>query len=414
MTNTSNNQSIQPAETDVPEFKEMPKLILQLIDDSKFFEAFRLAPFFLARMLDEGRTEFLSKSNLAEMIKLYIKLLSLSRIGTTACKFIEAEATVKLIETAHEDGLVDDKTMFALHSKAAEVQAHMDKKLLIVAKDKFIEGGDFKVGQYKTLWRTSRLVDAPKSDVIAELLTQFPWMITVTVSIMKQIRAREFGTNQAFKIRPILLVGAPGSGKTSYCNALSKTIGVPFRTFMAAGSESSIAMRGVARGYSTASPGFVPRFIAQENVANGLILVDELDKCSTGKHNGSLLDVMLQLLEPATSSSYYDEALEVRLDLSHVNWIATANSLGAIPKPLLSRFEVILAGEPDATGYAQAIIKTREDYADELGIDVRMLPILDGEDIDWLTPKCKSLREIARVTKSILEDRMSIDRPMIH
>lgn len=183
---------------------------------------------------------------------------------------------------------------------------------------------------------------------------------------------------------------------------------------MAAGSDSALAMRGVARGYSTASPGFMPRFIAQEGVANGLTLIDEIDKCSTGRHNGSLLDVMLQLLEPATSSVYYDEALEVRLDLSHANWIATANSLSAIPKPLLSRFEVILAGEPDASGYAQAIVKTRIDYAKELGVDARMMPALNGEDVDWLTNNCKSLREIARVTRSVLEDRMCAGQPIMH
>lgn len=414
MTNTSSDQLIQATEIEFPDFKEMPKHILQLIEEFKYPDACKLAPIYLACMLDLDRTEYVSKSTLHEMIKLYVRLLSVSRISSFATNYINAEATIKLIERAREDGIIDEKIMLEVHAIEAEVKAHLDKHLIVVAKDKFVESGDFKVGQYKTLWKTSKLVDAPRSEAMSELLTQFPWMITVTLNVMKQVTAREHGTNQAFKIRPILLVGAPGSGKTSYCNALSKVIGVPFRTFMAAGSESSIAMRGVARGYSTASPGFVPRFIAQENVANGLILVDELDKCSTGKHNGSLLDVMLQLLEPVTSSRYYDEALEVRLDLSHVNWIATANSLSSIPKPLLSRFEIILAGEPDASGYEQAIYKTRETYADELGIDVRMLPTLDGEDIDWLTTKCKSLREIARVTKSILEDRMNIDRHLIH
>ena len=81
---------------------------------------------------------------------------------------------------------------------------------------------------------------------------------------------------------------------------------------------------------------------------------------------------------------------------------------------MLSRFEVIMAGEPDAAGYEQAIYKTRESYADELGIDARMLPTLSGEDVEWLVTKCKSLREIARVTKSILEDRMCTDRPLFH
>lgn len=414
MPKTSANQSKKQPENVFPDFSEMPKFILDLMKESNFRESFRLAPIFLNRMLDANRNEFLSKSKLAEMINVYKKLLSLSRLSDTGSKQIDADATLKLIEQAREDGLVDEKTLFELHTVAAEVQAHLDKKLLIVAKDRFVEGGDFKVGQYKTLWKTAKLVDAPKSKKMEELLTQFPWMSSVTQNIMKQVAAREHGTNQQFKIRPILLVGAPGSGKTSYCNALSKLVGVPFRTFMAAGSESSIAMRGVARGYSTASPGFVPRFITQEGVANGLVLVDEIDKCSTGKHNGSLLDVLLQLLEPATSKAYYDEALEVRLDLSHVNWIATANTLSDIPKPLLSRFEIILAGEPDASGYEQAIYKTRESYAEELGVDVRMMPTMDGEDIEWLVTKCKSLREIARVTRSILEDRMIIERPLFH
>lgn len=414
MTNTSSDKLIQPTENELSDFKEMPRHILQLVEEFKYVDACKLAPLYLSSMLDQSRAEYISKSTLEEMIKMYIRLLSVSRISSFATTYINAEATIKLIERAREDGIIDEKLMLEVHTVEAEVNAHLDKYLVIVAKDKFIESGDFKIGQYKSLWRASKLVEAPRSEAMSELLTQFPWMITVTLNIMKQVAAREHGTNLAFKIRPILLVGTPGSGKTSYCNALSKVIGVPFRTFMAAGAESSIAMRGVARGYSTASPGFVPRFIAQEGVANGLVLVDELDKCGSGKNNGSLLDVMLQLLEPTTSRSYYDEALEVRLDLSHVNWIATANSLGSIPKPLLSRFEIILAGEPDASGYAQAIIKTREDFADELGIDVRMLPILDSEDIDWLTTRCKSLREIARVTKSILEDRMTAKKAILH
>lgn len=183
---------------------------------------------------------------------------------------------------------------------------------------------------------------------------------------------------------------------------------------MAAGADSALSMRGVPRGYATASPGFVPRMIAQSGVANGLILVDEIDKCATGSINGNLHNLLLQLLEPATSTIYYDEALEVRMDLSHVNWIATANSLTAIPKPLLSRFEVILAGEPDQNGYTKGIAKTRIDYAKELGIDARMLPTLSYEDVTFLVNNCKSLREISKVTRSILEDRMCAKKPMMH
>ena len=96
------------------------------------------------------------------------------------------------------------------------------------------------------------------------------------------------------------------------------------------------------------------------------------------------------------------------------NWIATANSLAVIPKPLLSRFEVILAGEPDAKGYAQAIVKTRLDYAKELRVDERMMPLLTNEDIEFLIEGCKSLREISKVTRRILEDRMCAKKPVMH
>ena len=391
----------------------MPAHIERLKAEVNYQEAYRLAPIYLSRMIDRDSVGHVTKSTVTEMVKIVTKLLSYSRIGNVS-KRIDLGATIMLIERAREEQLIDEKTMNEAYTIEAEVKAHKDKSLIIVAKDKFVEGGDFKVGQYKTLWRASKLVDAPTSNSLEVLYSLFPWLASVTRNIIKQIRAREHGTNRTFKIRPILLVGLPGGGKTTYCRALAEIVGVPFRTFMAAGSDSSMAMRGVPRGYSTASPGFLPRFIAQESVANGLILIDEIDKCSTGRHNGSLLDVMLQLLEPATSSVYYDEALEVRLDLSHANWIATANSLTAIPKPLLSRFEVILAGEPDAAGYAQAIVKTRFDYAKELGVDARMMPTLDIEDVEWLTTNCKSLREITRVTRSVLEDRMCAGQPVRH
>lgn len=321
---------------------------------------------------------------------------------------------VLFCEKLHEQSVVDDTLLNSVYTIQSSIISAKDPSLIIVAKDRFIEGSDFRLGQFSSLWRPVKLVDSPLSDALVELDQQYPWMHKVTQNIRNQIRSREFSSNRVFKIRPILLVGLPGGGKTTYCKALAEIIAVPFRVFMAAGSDSSMAMRGVARGYATASPGFIPRFIAQEKIANSLILVDELDKCASGRHNGSLHDVLLQLLEPSTSAVYYDEALEVRINLSHINWIATANSLAPIPKPLLSRFEVILAGEPDEKGYVQAIIKTRLDYAKELRVDERMMPALNNDDIEFLVNGCKSLREISKVTRRLLENRMCVNKPVMH
>ena len=296
----------------------------------------------------------------------------------------------------------------------ALITAQNDPYKINIALDKFVESSDFKIGQFKSLWQPSTLVISTFSGDLEKLDLEFPWMHKVTKNIKKQVMAREFSNNRSFKIRPILLVGLPGGGKTTYCKALAKIVSVPFRAYMAAGAESAMAMRGTPRGYATASPGFVPRIIAQTGVANVLILIDEIDKSATDSRNGSLHHLLLQLLEPATSAIYYDEALEVRLYLSHVNWIATANSLSEIPKPLLSRFEVILTGEPDQEGYARAIAKTRADYAEELAVDARMVPQLSADDVQFLISNCKSLREIARITRSILEERMCAKKPMMH
>ena len=215
-------------------------------------------------------------------------------------------------------------------------------------------------------------------------------------------------------MRNLLLVGLPGGGKSSYFLALSEIVGVPFRVAMAAGTSGSITLKGVQRGYSTAQPGLVPRAIALDKIANPLIMVNELDKAGTSSHNGNFHDALLQLLEPSTASCYYDDCLEARLDLSHVNYVAIANSLLTIPKPLLSRFEVILAGEPDIEGYKKAIAYSRVGYAKELGVDVRMLPEFDAEHIEVMPQQCKSLREISRVARSILESRIVSGRPAIH
>ena len=384
-----------------------------LIDLQKFNEAFIFSLTYLKELLERSNRSNSEKEEVRTVLKCVANVLKFAHLKNV-CHDDMVKNVINLSEKMLELGIIDESTLSDMYTLQGSILSTEDKSIVIVAKDKFVEGGDFRLGQFSVLWKPVELVDSPISDSLDILDEQFPWMKKVTQNIRNQIRSREFGSNRAFKIRPILLVGLPGGGKTTYCKALADIISVPFRAYMAAGSEGAMSMRGVPRGYSTACAGFIPRFIAQEKVANGLILVDEIDKVSTGRHNGSLHDVMLQLLETATSTVYYDEALEVRLDLSHINWIATANGLSTIPKPLLSRFEVILAGEPDINGYAQAIARTRLDYAKELRIDERMMPLLTNEDIEFLIEGCKSLREISKVTRRILEDRMCAKKPVMH
>lgn len=353
-------------------------------------------------LIEKGKT---NRSKVTELVKATLTTLNFAFKSNITIDF-DFDQLNACYQKMADEGQIDAKTYQRIKDLNTEIELKNNPSAIKVAIDNFIDGGDFKVGQYASLWGPVKLVDAPFSEQLELLNKTFPWMQNVTNNIIRQIKAREHGKNQAFKIRNLLLVGLPGGGKSSYFLALSEIVGVPFRVVMAAGTTGSMTIKGVQRGYSSAQPGLVPRAIAQEKIANPLIMIDELDKCSPSSHNGSFHDALLQLLEPSTSKNYYDDCLEARLDLSHANYVATANSLLTIPKPLLSRFEVILAGEPDVEGYKKAIAYSRVGYAKELGLDVRMLPDFDNYDINTMIERCKSLREISRVARSILEHRI--------
>lgn len=379
--------------------------VKMLFDREQIKESLEFGFLYAHEMLDLVEKGRASRSKVSELVKANLATLNYAMRANIEVTYDIDQINI-CYQKMHEDGQIDGKVYQKLKDINTEIELMKNPKAIKIAIDKFIEGGDFKVGQYASLWGPVKLVDAPFSEQLEVLIETFPWMSNVTNNIIRQIRAREQGKNQAFKIRNLLLVGLPGGGKSSYFLALSEIVGVPFRVVMAAGTTGSMTIKGVQRGYSSAQPGLVPRAIAQEKIANPLIMIDELDKCSPSSHNGSFHDALLQLLEPSTSKNYYDDCLEARLDLSHANYVATANSLLTIPKPLLSRFEVILAGEPDVEGYKKAIAYSRVGYAKELGLDVRMLPDFDNYDINTMIERCKSLREISRVARSILEHRI--------
>ena len=245
---------------------------------------------------------------------------------------------------------------------------------------------------------------APKDarEINAILDKEFPWFSSVNALVCRQLAASHFGSKPAFKVRPLLLAGAPGVGKTTWVKRLAELCEVPYRAIMAAGNNDVMYLRGTPRGWSSARPGAVLQTMATELVANPIFLVDELEKASPDSKNGRLWDVLLQLLEPSSAKIYLDECLQVPADLSWVSWIATANELGNIPKPLLDRFTIVVADTPGVEHFKTIVSGSITRYAKELGIDQKMLPQLTQDEFEVLG-LCKSPREISRTVALMME-----------